>query len=41
MNRLYKQATESYGAFLYKCKFNLFTRFGNSWIKGRGYAYGL
>jgi len=26
---------------LYKCKFNLFKRFRNSWIKRRRYAYFL
>jgi hypothetical protein len=28
--RLYYQATESDGVFIYKCKFNLFKRFRNS-----------
>jgi len=36
--RLYNQATESYGAFVYKCKFNLLKRFRNSWINGKWYA---
>jgi len=28
MDRFYNQATESYGTFIYKCKFNLLTRLG-------------
>ena len=35
------KVAESYGAFIYKCKFNLLKRFRNSWIKRGGYAYVL
>ena len=41
MDRFYNQATESDGAFIYKCISNLFKRFRNSRIERRGYAYGL